>query len=113
LVIAQKGQRASASAQTDTPSTVNTATTASSLDAVLAKKPTSSVVKPTPIPPVETAPATPSVSPELAAMKKRQLAEFEARQAMLTEAVYSGMNIQIDDAALRQTTAPAPSRELT
>jgi type IV secretion system protein VirB10 len=113
LVIAQKGQRASASAQTDTPSTVNTATTASSLDSVLAKKPTSSVVKPTPITSVETAPATPSVSPELAAMKKRQLAEFEARQAMLTEAVYSGMNIQIDDAALRQTTAPAPSRELT
>ena len=115
LVIAQKGQRASASAPSDTPSTVNTATTTSSLDAVLAKKPTSSVVKPTPITPVETAPATPSVSPEFAAMKKRQLAAFEARQAMLTEAVYSGMNIQIDDAALKQTslTVPAPSRELT
>ena len=115
LVIAQKGQRASASAPSDAPSTVNTATTASSLDAVLAKKPTSSVVKPTPITPVETAPATPSVSPEFAAMKKRQLAAFEARQAMLTEAVYSGMNIQIDDAALKQTslTAAAPNRELT
>lgn len=115
LVIAQKGQRASASAPSDAPSTVNTATTASSLDSVLAKKPTSSVVKPTPITPVETAPATPSVSPEFAAMKKRQLAAFEARQAMLTEAVYSGMNIQIDDAALKQTslTAAAPNRELT
>ncbi|MDN4695741.1 hypothetical protein QYZ45_17515 [Vibrio parahaemolyticus] len=42
----------------------------------------------------------PTVTPEMAAQQKQRIAQLEAKQKLLNEAIYSGMNVRIDEASL-------------
>ncbi|EJE8675436.1 hypothetical protein WB904_004117 [Vibrio parahaemolyticus] len=118
-VIAQKGQRSSDNASESTPTDVNTSMTAkqAALDSVLAQKPDTPAPKavvPTPIPPGNVAPSVPTVTPEMAAQQKQRIAQLEAKQKLLNEAIYSGMNVRIDETALssQSTTQASDNDEL-
>ncbi|EHJ9985449.1 hypothetical protein KB976_004590 [Vibrio parahaemolyticus] len=104
-VIAQKGQRSSDNASESTPTDVNTSMTAkqAALDSVLAQKPDTPAPKavvPTPISTGNVTPSVPTVTPEMAEQQKQRLAQLEAKQKLLNEAIYSGMNVRIDETAL-------------
>ncbi|EPW6985853.1 TrbI/VirB10 family protein [Vibrio parahaemolyticus] len=118
-VIAQKGQRSSDNASESTPKDVNTSMTAkqAALDSVLAQKPDTPAPKavvPTPIPPGNVTPSVPTVTPEMAAQQKQRIAQLEAKQKLLNEAIYSGMNVRIDETALssQSTTQASDNDEL-
>ncbi|EJL6404691.1 hypothetical protein NMS23_003508 [Vibrio parahaemolyticus] len=118
-VIAQKGQRSSDNASESTPTDVNTSMTAkqAALDSVLAQKPDTPAPKavvPTPISTGNVTPSVPTVTPEMAAQQKQRLALLEAKQKLLNEAIYSGMNVRIDETALsdQSTTQASDNDEL-
>ncbi|MBE3902438.1 hypothetical protein HJ158_25750, partial [Vibrio parahaemolyticus] len=75
------------------------------LDSVLAQKPDTPAPKavvPTPIPTSNATPSVPTVTPEMAA-------QLEAKQKLLNEAIYSGMNVRIDEASLRSSSSSEQS----
>ncbi|EIO4563845.1 hypothetical protein LQM11_004487 [Vibrio parahaemolyticus] len=118
-VIAQKGQRSSDNASESTPTDVNTSMTAkqAALDSVLAQKPDTPAPKaavPTAIPTGNVTPSVPTVTPEMAEQQKQRLAQLEAKQKLLNEAIYSGMNVRIDETALssQSTTQASDNDEL-
>ncbi len=39
----------------------------------------------------------------MAAQQKQRIAQLEAKQKLLNEAIYSGMNVRIDEASLRSS----------
>ncbi len=96
-VIMQKGQRNKDKASAPTPTQINTSMTTkqAALDSVLAQKPDTPAPKavvPTPIPTGNVTPSMPTVTPEMAAQQKQRIAQLEAKQKLLNEAIYSGMN---------------------
>ncbi|HBN6206129.1 TPA: hypothetical protein L3M66_004812, partial [Vibrio parahaemolyticus] len=103
-VIMQKGQRNKDKASAPTPTQINTSMTTkqAALDSVLAQKPDTPAPKavvPTPIPTGNATPSVPTVTPEMAAQQKQRIAQLEAKQKLLNEAIYSGMNVRIDEAS--------------
>ncbi|EGQ8056594.1 hypothetical protein HPX47_004027 [Vibrio alginolyticus] len=107
-VIAQKGQRNKEKVNASTPTDINTSMTAkqTALDSVLAQKPDTPAPKaavPTSIPTDNGAPSEPTVTPEMAAQQKQRMAQLEAKQKLLNEAIYSGMNVRIDETSLRSS----------
>ncbi len=102
-VIAQKGQHTKTSSD-ETPTQIDTTMTAkqSSLDAVLAQKPTTAIPKAAAVTPEKVAtPNIPQITPEQAAWQKEQVALKAAKQKRLDAAVSAGMNVRIDSAALQ------------
>ncbi len=107
-VIMQKGQRNKDKASVPTPTQINTSMTTkqAALDSVLAQKPDTPAPKavvPTPIPTGNVTPSVPTVTPEMAA-------QLEAKQKLLNEAIYSGMNVRIDEASLRSSSSSEPPK---
>ncbi|WP_299141829.1 TrbI/VirB10 family protein [uncultured Vibrio sp.] len=112
-VVAGKGQGRQGGAPSNTPSPINASQSSnSSLESVLEKKPTTAVAKAAPTARAEEPRASTGPSEEALARQQRQRAAAEARQAMLTEAVYSGMNVRIDTVSLTPS-APQPSAPIT
>ncbi|EIO5874289.1 hypothetical protein RII72_004701 [Vibrio parahaemolyticus] len=114
-VIMQKGQRNKDKASAPTPTQINTSMTTkqAALDSVLAQKPDTPAPKavvPTPIPTGNVTPSMPTVTPEMAAQQKQRIAQLEAKQKLLNEAIYSGMNVRIiDEASLRSSSSSEQS----
>ncbi|MRE06972.1 hypothetical protein F0L79_02080, partial [Vibrio parahaemolyticus] len=113
-VIMQKGQRNKDKASAPTPTQINTSMTTkqAALDSVLAQKPDTPAPKavvPTPIPTGNVTPSVPTVTPEMAAQQKQRIAQLEAKQKLLNEAIYSGMNVRIDEASLRSSSSSEQS----
>ncbi|WP_241746912.1 TrbI/VirB10 family protein, partial [Vibrio parahaemolyticus] len=111
-VIMQKGQRNKDKVSAPTPTEINTSMTTkqAALDSVLAQKPNTPAPKavvPTPIPTGNVTPSVPTVTPEMAAQQKQRIAQLEAKQKLLNEAIYSGMNVRIDEASLRSSQTPS------
>ncbi|WP_455291511.1 TrbI/VirB10 family protein [Vibrio parahaemolyticus] len=114
-VIMQKGQRSNDKVSAPTPTEINTSMTSkqAALDSVLARKPDTPAPKaavPTPIPTGNVTPSVPTVTPEMAALKKQRMAQLEAKQKLLNEAIYSGMNVRIDEASLRSSSSSEPPK---
>ncbi|MDN4735319.1 hypothetical protein QYZ42_24995 [Vibrio parahaemolyticus] len=63
----------------------------------------------TPIPTGNATPSVPTVTPEMAAQQKQRIAQLEAKQKLLNEAIYSGMNVRIDEASLRSSSSSEQS----
>ncbi len=113
-VIMQKGQRNKDKVSAPTPTEINTSMTTkqAALDSVLAQKPDTPAPKavvPTPIPTGNVTPSVPTVTPEMAAQQKQRIAQLEAKQKLLNEAIYSGMNVRIDEASLRSSSSSEQS----
>ncbi|HCH4062888.1 TPA: TrbI/VirB10 family protein, partial [Vibrio parahaemolyticus] len=113
-VIMQKGQRNKDKVSAPTPTQINTSMTTkqAALDSVLAQKPDTPAPKavvPTPIPTGNATPSVPTVTPEMAAQQKQRIAQLEAKQKLLNEAIYSGMNVRIDEASLRSSSSSEQS----
>ncbi|MDG3400181.1 TrbI/VirB10 family protein, partial [Vibrio parahaemolyticus] len=62
-----------------------------------------------PIPTGNVTPSVPTVTPEMAAQQKQRIAQLEAKQKLLNEAIYSGMNVRIDEASLRSSSSSEQS----
>ncbi|EGQ7678700.1 TrbI/VirB10 family protein [Vibrio parahaemolyticus] len=113
-VIMQKGQRNKDKVSAPTPTEINTSMTTkqAALDSVLAQKPNTPAPKavvPTPIPTGNVTPSVPTVTPEMAAQQKQRIAQLEAKQKLLNEAIYSDMNVRIDEASLRSSSSSEQS----
>ncbi|WP_299695782.1 TrbI/VirB10 family protein, partial [uncultured Vibrio sp.] len=104
LVVAMKG-RSSHTSEPEKPPVIGVSQTAP-LDALMATKPTDNVIAVKSPPPDESESQKKAAlpSPEIVAMQK-QAAETQAmRQAMLAQAVYSGMTVRFDGASIEPST---------
>uniref|UniRef100_UPI00262CE405 hypothetical protein n=2 Tax=uncultured Vibrio sp. TaxID=114054 RepID=UPI00262CE405 len=104
LVVAMKG-RSSHTSEPEKPPVIGVSQTAP-LDALMATKPTDNVIAVKSPPPDESESQEKAAlpSPEIVAMQKRAMEAQAMRQALLAQAVYSGMTVRFDGASIEPST---------